>query len=166
MTAPAPAPYTTQAATAILEAARAEHDFAGWLAAILAAVMACLDEGASLTDGRPGSWEAALVGQLVDGTAGAADLAGYAAWAGLRPQFPAAAEAGLPAAGQEPAALTAGQLATIGQALADATSWCQDGDDCAECEREYGGLCETHATRLLRVNEYQALGRALGIGAS
>jgi hypothetical protein len=84
----APAPYTTQAATAILEAAQAEHDFAGWLAGVVCAVTACLDEGASLTDGRPGSWESELIDRLIAGTAGPGDLAGYAVWAGLRPQFP------------------------------------------------------------------------------
>jgi hypothetical protein len=62
--------YTTQATAAIVRAARAEHDFAGWLASALAAAAGQLGSSGALTEGRPGSWEASLVDQLVKGTVG------------------------------------------------------------------------------------------------
>jgi Helix-turn-helix len=62
--------YTRQAASAVIRAARAEHDFAGWLAQVLAAAAGQLGSSDALTEGRPGSWEAALVRQLVKGTVG------------------------------------------------------------------------------------------------
>ncbi len=65
--------YTRQAAAAITRAARAEHDFAGWLAGVLADVAGRLGSSDALTAGRPGSWEAALVDQLVKGTVGHGD---------------------------------------------------------------------------------------------
>ena len=65
--------YTRQAAAAITRAARAEHDFAGWLAGVLADVAGRLGSSDALTAGRPGSWEAALVDQLVKGTVGYGD---------------------------------------------------------------------------------------------
>jgi hypothetical protein len=65
--------YTRQAATAITRAARAEHDFAGWLAHVLADVAGRLGSSDALTAGRPGSWEASLVDQLVKGTVGYGD---------------------------------------------------------------------------------------------
>ena len=65
--------YTRQAAGAITQAARAEHDFAGWLAAVLATVAGRLGSSDALIEGRPGSWEAALVDQLVKSTVGHAD---------------------------------------------------------------------------------------------
>jgi hypothetical protein len=72
--------YTDRATTAIIDAVREEHDFSGWLAQILAAAAAELGFTAALTAGRPGSWEANLVGQLVRGTVGWDDdhLADYA----------------------------------------------------------------------------------------
>ena len=72
--------YTDQATTAILGAVREEHDFSGWLAQILATAAAELGSTAALTAGRPGSWEADLVQQLVRGTVGWDDdyLADYA----------------------------------------------------------------------------------------
>ena len=72
--------YTDRAATAILEAVREEHDFGGWLAQVLATAAAELGSTAALTAGRPGSWEADLVMQLVRGTLGWDDdyLADYA----------------------------------------------------------------------------------------
>ena len=60
--------YTNRAATAILDAVREEHDFGGWLAQVLATAAAELGSTAALTSGRPGSWEANLVQQLVRGT--------------------------------------------------------------------------------------------------
>ncbi len=60
---------TDRAVEALLRAARTEHDFAGWLASVLARVAGQLGSSDALTEGRPGSWEAALVGQLVSGTA-------------------------------------------------------------------------------------------------
>jgi len=65
--------YTRQATAAITRAARAEHDFAGWLAGVLADVAGRLGSSDALTEGRPGSWEASLVDQLVKGTVGYGD---------------------------------------------------------------------------------------------
>lgn len=62
--------YTRQAVTAVLAAARFEHDFAGWLADVLAQVAGQLGSSDALIEGRPGSWEADLVDQLVKGTVG------------------------------------------------------------------------------------------------
>ena len=63
-------PFTRQAVTAIARAVDTEHDFAGWLAAVLAEVAAIKGSSDALTAGRPGSWEASLVDQLVKGTVG------------------------------------------------------------------------------------------------
>jgi hypothetical protein len=60
--------YTSEAVTAITQAARAEHDFSGWLATVLCRAAAKLGSSDALTQGRPGSWEAALVRALVQGT--------------------------------------------------------------------------------------------------
>ena len=57
--------YTDRATTAIARAVREEHDFGGWLAQVLATAAAELGSTAALTAGRPGSWEADLVQQLV-----------------------------------------------------------------------------------------------------
>jgi hypothetical protein len=65
-----PDDYTQQASAAVLAAARAEHDFAGWLAAVLAQVASELGSSDAITAGRPGSWEADLVQQLIKGTVG------------------------------------------------------------------------------------------------
>jgi hypothetical protein len=62
--------YTGRAVAAITQAARAEHDFGGWLAQVLAAAAGQLGSSGALIIGRPGSWEAALVDQLVKGTVG------------------------------------------------------------------------------------------------
>jgi hypothetical protein len=62
--------YTTKARTAILAAVREQPDFGGWLAGVLASVAADLGSTSALTAGRPGSWEADLVQQLVKGTVG------------------------------------------------------------------------------------------------
>ena len=72
--------YTDRATTAIVDAVREEHDFGGWLARVLATAAAELGSTAALTAGRPGSWEADLVQQLVRGTVGWDDdyLADYA----------------------------------------------------------------------------------------
>lgn len=59
---------TSRAIKALLRAARTEHDFAGWLAAALAQAAGQLGSADELVAGRPGSWEAALVMQLVCGT--------------------------------------------------------------------------------------------------
>jgi hypothetical protein len=63
-------PHTARAVAAITQAARAEHDFAGWLAQVLAAAAGQLGGSDELVIGRPGSWEASLLGQLVKGTVG------------------------------------------------------------------------------------------------
>jgi hypothetical protein len=72
--------YTNRAATAVVDAVRDEHDFGGWLAGVLATAAAELGSTAALTAGRPGSWEADLIQQLVRGTVGWDDdyLANYA----------------------------------------------------------------------------------------
>ena len=62
--------YTRDARAAILAAAREQHDFGGWIAGVLASVAADVGSTAALTAGRPGSWEADLVQQLVKGTVG------------------------------------------------------------------------------------------------
>jgi hypothetical protein len=62
--------YTERAAAAVLEAAHEEHDFGGWLASVLVSAAADLGSSRALTAGRPGSWEADLVIQLMCGTAG------------------------------------------------------------------------------------------------
>lgn len=67
------ASYTDRAVAAITQAARAEHDFAGWLAQVLAVAAGQLGGSDELTIGRPGSWEAAHVDGLVKGTVGHAD---------------------------------------------------------------------------------------------
>jgi hypothetical protein len=64
------ADYTKDARQAVLRAVRDEHDFGGWLASVLASVAAELGSTFALTAGRPGSWEADLVQQLVKGTVG------------------------------------------------------------------------------------------------
>jgi len=67
------AAYTGPAVRAITQAARDQHDFAGWLAGVLAAAAGQLGGSDELTIGRPGSWEASLVDQLVKGTVGYGD---------------------------------------------------------------------------------------------
>lgn len=62
--------YTRPAIDAITQAASAEHDFAGWLADVLAHAAAQLGSSNALTARRPGSWEASLIDQLVKGTVG------------------------------------------------------------------------------------------------
>ncbi len=71
--------YTDRAEEAVLDAARNEHDFAGWLAGVLAQVASGLGSSDALTARRPGSWEADLVQRLVKGTCGWNDeaLASY-----------------------------------------------------------------------------------------
>jgi len=71
--------YTQQAVTAMLAAARTEHDFAGWLAGVLAQAASELGSSDAITAGRPASWEADLVQQLIKGTVGYDDefLTGY-----------------------------------------------------------------------------------------
>ena len=65
--------YTRQAVKAAARAVDAEHDFAGWLADVLARVAAIKGSSDALTAGRPGSWEAGLVEQLLAGTVGYGD---------------------------------------------------------------------------------------------
>ena len=65
--------YTRRAVAAITQAARAEHDFGGWLAGVLADVAGRLGSSDALTAGRPGAWEASFVDQLVKGTVGYSD---------------------------------------------------------------------------------------------
>ena len=65
--------YTRQAVKALAAAVDREHDFSGWLADVLARVAAIKGSSTALTAGRPGSWEAALVQQLLAGTVGADD---------------------------------------------------------------------------------------------
>ena len=80
MTRPQQDNYTERATASIVAAVREEHDFSGWLAEVLATAAAQLGSTAALTAGRPGSWEADLIQQLVRGTVGWDDdyLANYA----------------------------------------------------------------------------------------
>lgn len=74
--------YTRAAVEAVTKAARAEHDFGGWIAAVLCAAAARLGSSDALVVGRPVSWEADLVRQLVEGTVGwdGEFLSGYQAF--------------------------------------------------------------------------------------
>ena len=65
--------WTRQAVRAVAQAVEREHDFAGWLADVLARVARVHGSSDALTAGRPGSWEAALVQQLLAGTVGEHD---------------------------------------------------------------------------------------------
>jgi hypothetical protein len=65
--------YTHRAVLAVLTAARNQHSFAEWLAQVLATVAGQLGSSDALVAGRPGSWEADLVDQLVKKTVGYAD---------------------------------------------------------------------------------------------
>ncbi|MGO9078139.1 MAG: hypothetical protein ACLQDY_03745 [Streptosporangiaceae bacterium] len=65
--------YRDRAVAALIAAARDDGDFAGWLAGVLADVAGQLGGSGELTAGRPGSWEADLVDQLVKGTVGCHD---------------------------------------------------------------------------------------------
>ena len=65
--------YTRSAVKALARAVDAEHDFAGWLADVLARVAAIKGSSDALTAGRPGSWEASLIDQLLAGTVGYGD---------------------------------------------------------------------------------------------
>jgi hypothetical protein len=80
---PAAPDYTARAVQAVAEAVQAQRDFGGWLALVLATAAAQLGSSDALTAGRPGSWEASLVDQLVKGTVGYddEDLAHYRAGA-------------------------------------------------------------------------------------
>jgi hypothetical protein len=71
--------HTREAIAVLTAAARAERDFAGWLAPVLATVAAGVGSADALLVGRPGSWEAADVRHLVEGTVGP-DPADLAAW--------------------------------------------------------------------------------------
>jgi hypothetical protein len=62
--------YETAAAAALHAALRHEHDFADWLARMLATVSAMNGGSYALIAGRPGSWEADHVITLVRGTVG------------------------------------------------------------------------------------------------
>ncbi len=62
--------HTRAAVDALTRAVDEEHDFAGWLAGVPARVAARKGSSDALTAGRPGSWEASLVDQLVKGTVG------------------------------------------------------------------------------------------------
>ena len=65
--------HTAAAVDAILAAVERESDFGGWLAGVLAAAAAELGSSDALVAGRPGSWEAAHVRGLVNGTVGWGD---------------------------------------------------------------------------------------------
>jgi hypothetical protein len=105
--------YSRQARDALTRAARAEHDFPGWLAGILAGTATRLGSSDALIAGRPGSWEADLVDQLVKGTVGYADeyLPDPVA-------EDAEDDAGEEEASPPPAGLDAGRLAAIRAVLA------------------------------------------------
>lgn len=62
--------YSRAAVDAICAAVDGEHDVPGWLAAVLAQAAARKGGSDALTAGRPDSWEASLVDELVKGTVG------------------------------------------------------------------------------------------------
>ncbi len=62
--------YTSRALDAISEAVITEADFPSWLAGVLARAAAARGSSYALIAGRPGSWEARLVKNLVCGTVG------------------------------------------------------------------------------------------------
>jgi hypothetical protein len=62
--------YTAAATAAMNAALEQEHDFSDWLARVLAAVAAMNGSTYALISGRPGSWEADHVINLVRGTVG------------------------------------------------------------------------------------------------
>jgi hypothetical protein len=57
----------------MVAAAASGMDFAGWLAGALARAAARLGSTEALLAGRPGSWEAGLVRQILAGTVGEDD---------------------------------------------------------------------------------------------
>jgi hypothetical protein len=61
--------YTDRAVEAVTTAARAEHDFGGWLSLVLVRAAAQLGSLDALTQQRPGSWEAELIDRLARGLA-------------------------------------------------------------------------------------------------
>jgi hypothetical protein len=67
------AEHTAAALAAATTVVEQEHDFAGWLAMVLAMAAARLGSTAALTAGRGGSWEAADVQHLVQSTVGPDD---------------------------------------------------------------------------------------------
>jgi hypothetical protein len=74
----APSAHTLAAVSALAWGHEAEHDFPGWLADVLARLAAQLGSVDKVVEGRPGSWEAAAVLQLLNGTvANDADLSRY-----------------------------------------------------------------------------------------
>lgn len=80
-----PTDYTLQAVAAIRRAVASEPSFPEWLAATLATAIADHPGGwYALIEGRPGSWEAAALSQLMAGTVGEDDegLPMYRTWPG------------------------------------------------------------------------------------
>lgn len=65
--------YTRRAVEALCEAFEGEHDFAGWLTPVLARVAARAGGTEALLAGRPGSWEAAFLRDLLTATLGPGD---------------------------------------------------------------------------------------------
>jgi hypothetical protein len=95
---------SNDAALAALARAHAtEADFAGFLAQVLAALAARLGSAGAVTAGRPGSWEASLVDQLLHGTVGDGQQEGWLmpGVAELADRWPVAHRA-LRAAGRRP----------------------------------------------------------------
>src|SRR5258708_19571905 len=70
---PEVAGHTHAAVEAIVTAVSEEQDFGGWLGSVLCRAAARLGSSEALIAGRPGSWEASLVYQLVAGTVGPDD---------------------------------------------------------------------------------------------
>jgi hypothetical protein len=56
--------YTADAVAALALASEHEHDFSGWLSSVVTAAVKARG-GWDAFEGRPGSWEAALVERLV-----------------------------------------------------------------------------------------------------
>jgi hypothetical protein len=86
--------YTRAAVDAVRRAVASEHSFPEWLAHTLATAIADHPDGShALVAGRPGSWEASFVRQLIGGTVGEDDemLAHYRSYPG-GPDDPAMAK--------------------------------------------------------------------------
>jgi hypothetical protein len=140
-------------ADVIAQAARTEHDFGGWLADVLAGAAAQLGSADALVAGRPGSWEAALVLQLVHGTVGWDDesLSGYAA--------PESCKLATFMRPDGSASLTRQDVLTVLGAIATAAEYLEYRASltCPDCENSPAEVCDTHASDLDVASEYRAV---------
>lgn len=156
----------------------AAHAFVrpGQVAPDLPAPDACVRCGQPAAGHLPGAERAARVtaataalGDFRRFEDGSATWGDWAMWAGrLAAALGSVLEvATAPAGVTAPAAvasLHAAQLATLGQALADAIEYRQPSGACADCDSHAAGLCTPHGADLDRADDYAALARQLGTG--